>query len=251
MTKVVFFGSGKFVEPVIKTLKKNFELTQIVTPQDELSKAADIGIIANYGRIVPKSVIKSFPKGIINIHPSLLPKYRGPTPVPTAILEGEEKTGVSIIKIDEEVDHGPILIQKEEKISPEDTSETLLNRLFKIGAELLPNVIERYIKGEIEPVEQEHNLATFTKALKKKMGFIDLENPPLPDLLDRMIKAYYPWPGVWTKADLGGKVLILKLLPEKKIQIEGKKPMSYKDFANGYKQQFESSLEKFVFKLRL
>lgn len=249
--KVVFFGSGDFVSPVIETLKKNFDLAQIVTTQNELSESGVLGIIASYGRIVTKNVINSFPYGIINIHPSLLPKYRGPTPVPTAILEGEEKTGVSIIKIDEEVDHGPILIQKEEKISPEDTSETLLNRLFKIGAELLPNVIERYIKGGIELVEQDHNLATFTKALKKEDGFIDLENPPPPDLLDRMIRAFYPWPGVWFKTKLGEQNRIVKLLPGQKIQVSGKKPMQYKDFINGYKQQFESSLEKFVFKLRL
>ncbi len=232
--KVVFFGSGDFVSPVIETLKKNFDLVQILTPQDELSKAADIGVIASYGRIVTKNVINSFPYGIINIHPSLLPKYRGPTPVPAQILNGDKRTGVSIIKIDEEVDHGPIIAQKEIEINDSDTSESLLKKTFKLGAKMLPKVLSNYIKGQIKISPQDDSKATFTQHLSKESGFISLQNPPSPEKLERMTRAFSPWPGVWLRTELGEKKLIIKLLPNKKIQVEGRRPMSYKDFVNGY-----------------
>ncbi|MEK9178167.1 MAG: methionyl-tRNA formyltransferase, partial [Patescibacteria group bacterium] len=161
---VIFFGSSKYVLPVIEALDKNFDLILVVTterePSDPIIKfcqkenisyhsvsstanlsslvngqlsnvKCDLGVVADFGIIIPKEVLDAFPEGIINIHPSLLPKYRGPTPVQTAILNGDEKTGVTIIKIDEEVDHGPILYQEEEAIKLENTSEILLLRLFQ------------------------------------------------------------------------------------------------------------------------
>lgn len=239
MLKVVFFGSGDFVEPIIEILKKNFELVQVVTTQAELSEKADLGIIASYGRIVPKAVIESFPYGILNIHPSLLPKYRGPAPVQTAILNGDKKTGVTIIKLDEEVDHGPILEQKEVEISKDETSKSLLEKTFLAGAEMLTNVISKYIKGEIKISPQYHSEATFTKILTKKDGLINVNNPPNYESLEKMIRAFYPWPSLWFTAKLGEEKRTIKLLPEKKIQVEGKKPMSYKDFANGYAQGWD------------
>ena len=241
--KVVFFGSGDFITPVTETLKKNFELVQIVTPQIELSEKADVGIVASYGKILQKEIIDSFPHGILNIHPSLLPKYRGPTPVQTAILNGDKITGVTIIKIDEEVDHGPILAQKEIEIKENETSESLLKKTFAAGAKMLPKVLSNYIKGEIKLSSQNDSKATFTQHLTKEDGYIDLqkvsnsleiENWKLK--IARMVRAYYPWPGVWFKTKLGEQNRIVKLLPEKKIQVEGKKPMTYKDFINGYKE---------------
>ena len=94
------------------------------------SQKADLGVIADFGIILASEVLEAFPKGIINIHPSLLPKYRGPTPVQTAILNGDTKTGMTIIKIDDEVDHGSILYQEEADIKPDETAEALLSRLF-------------------------------------------------------------------------------------------------------------------------
>lgn len=234
--RVIFFGSGDFVEPVIETLKKNFTLIQVVTPQVELSEKADLGVVASYGRIVSKETIESFPHGIINIHPSLLPKYRGPTPVQTAILNGDEKTGVTIIKLDEKVDHGPILAQEEIEISGNETSKSLLKKTFDIGAEMLPEVISNYIKGGIKATVQDDSKATFTEILTKEKGYIDINNPPGNEVIGRMIRAFYPWPGVWLKTNLSGKEQIIKLLPEEKIHVEGKKPMNYKDFVNGYNE---------------
>ncbi len=266
--KIVFFGSSKFVIPILEVLRKNFDLKLVLTteklPTDpipayctrfkvcyyvvtdfrnkKLVNALDstqrpLGVLASFGAIIPKEILDSFPKGILNVHPSLLPKYRGPTPVQTAILNGEEITGVSIIKLDNQIDHGPILVQVKERILESDTSETLYERLFKKGANLLPKVLNEYINGSLEPKEQDHKKATFTKMLTRQDGYIDIsklksQNSNLK--IDRMIRAYFPWPGVFTKIRIKNHELRIKFLPNKKIQVEGKKPMSYKDFKNGY-----------------
>jgi len=265
MLKTVFFGSSKFVIPIIEAIRKNFDLTLVVTTEklatdpvpsycikskvyyyvvtdfgdkqllQELTKLnADVGVLASFGAIVPNEVLNLFPHGIINIHPSLLPKYRGPTPVQTAILNGDNKTGVTIIKLDKEVDHGPILFQTKENILPNDTSESLYERLFKLSASSIVSTIELYLKGKIKLRQQNHAKTTFTKRLTREDGFIDLHNPPSPQILDRMIRAYYPWPSVWTELRIMNQELRIKFLPGEKIQVEGKKPMSYKDFINGY-----------------
>ncbi|HZQ29529.1 MAG TPA: methionyl-tRNA formyltransferase [Patescibacteria group bacterium] len=244
--KVVFFGSGGVEAPVLETLEKNFDLSLVVRSKDihsssEILKlldgsSAEVGVVANFGHIIPAEVLEFFPKGIINVHPSLLPKYRGPTPVQTAILNGDKTTGVTIIKIDEDIDHGPILEQKEVEILPVETSKHLLERLFKIGAEMLPNTISKYIKEEIKPSNQDDIKATFTQVLTKEAGFLDLESVPGKEKLDRMIKAFFPWPGVWFRTEINGKKVTIKLLPQNKIQVEGKNPQNFTDFKNGYKE---------------
>ncbi|MCL4353039.1 hypothetical protein M1615_01040 [Patescibacteria group bacterium] len=266
--KLVFFGSSKYVLPVIEKLRDNFELTLVVTterlttdaisayclkhkiPYFRTSSLSDpnlkslilglnssIGVVADFGLIIPKPILDIFPKGILNIHPSLLPKYRGPTPVQSAILNGDRETGVSVIKLDKEVDHGPILNRQKEPIFEDDTAESLYLRLFTLGAKILPQTINKYVKGELRLSEQDHAGATFTKRLTRQDGYLNLcsleiENCKLK--IDRMIKAYYPWPGVWTKLRIKNKELRIKFLPGEKIQVEGGKPMSYKDFINGY-----------------
>jgi methionyl-tRNA formyltransferase len=280
--RVVFFGAGPYVLPIIDSLNKNYDLSLVVTteknPNDSVlsfcSKNgieyisvnncnspiinnklsiinAELAVLASFGVIVPKQVLELFPLGIINVHPSLLPKYRGATPGQAAILAGDSETGVSIIKLDEEVDHGPVLTQAEEKIEPNDTSETLYQRLFQRGAELLLEVLPKYISGELKPREQDHSKATFTDRLTRETGSIEFSNPPNPAQLDRMIRAYYPWPGVWLKVSSKFKVKnsklqgkIIKLLPEGRIQVEGKKIMSYNDFINGYGQEGREILAK-------
>lgn len=242
--RIVFFGSGGVETPVLEALEKNFELSLFVKSSDVKSPAellkilngtkSEVGVVANFGHIIPAEVLNFFPKGIINIHPSLLPKYRGPTPVQTAILNGDKKTGVSIIKIDEKVDHGPILEQKEIEILPKETSQDLLNRLFKIGAEMLPNALSNYIKGKTKPSAQDDSEATYTQVLTKETGFINFENPPEKEKLDRMIRAFFPWPGVWFRTEINGRKVIIKLLPKEEIQVEGKNSMSFGDFKNGY-----------------
>ena len=266
---VVFFGSSKYVIPIIqvlKSIKSRFNLVLVVTTEqnpfdpilsyclenkiqfisaqqfnNETIRAikdanASFAVLADFGLIIPQSVLEIFPKGIINIHPSLLPKYRGPTPGQSAILNNEKATGVTIIKLDKKIDHGPILFQKKEEITDEDTAKNLYTKLFKIGADNLYQTIQQYIKGDLKPILQDESKATFTKMISKNDGFIDIQNPPSVNKINRMIRAYSPWPGVFLKTKLSGKEKIIKLLPENKIQVEGKKPISYKDFANGYKE---------------
>ncbi|HVT00954.1 MAG TPA: methionyl-tRNA formyltransferase [Patescibacteria group bacterium] len=244
--KIVFFGSGPYVSRIIEIIKNNFDVVRVVSSHEKLDKQlteelnsynVQVAVLASFGKIISNEVLNLFPLGIINIHPSLLPEYRGPTPVQTALLDGKEKTGVSIMKIDNEVDHGPILAQAEYKIEEKDTTESLYNKLFEIGANLLVDILPKYISGDLKPIDQNHSKATYTaNQLSRESGFIDLNNEPLTMnyQLNNMIHAYYPWPGVWFKAAINGKEKIVKLFPEGKIQVEGKNIMNLKDFANGY-----------------
>ncbi|MEX2028077.1 MAG: methionyl-tRNA formyltransferase [Candidatus Curtissbacteria bacterium] len=190
----------------------------------------DLAILIAYGKILPKKILDIPKFGFINIHPSLLPKYRGPTPVQTAILDGEEKTGISIILLDKEVDHGPLLAQKEVDIDDDDNHLSLNEKLATIGAEILLEILPDYIEGKLKPIAQDHKKATFTQHSSKGDGFLDPQNPPDKQTVGRMIRAYHPWPGVWTKLD--GK--IIKFLPNGLIQPEGKRKMTKKEFLNGY-----------------
>ena len=136
---------------------------------------AEVGIIAAYGRILPQEIIDVFPKGIINVHPSLLPKYRGPSPISGAIAAGDKETGVTIIKLDDQMDHGPILCQATEPIFLTDTQETLRARLFDIGAKLLVKILPDYLAGRLSLKDQDHSQVSFVTLLKKEHGFIPPE----------------------------------------------------------------------------
>lgn len=267
--KVVFFGSSRYVTPVMEMLKNNFDLPLVVTTEQgssepvpffcktrkvnyvSVKKSADligsyqiaeaeapIGVVADFGLIIPQRVIDNFPQGLINIHPSLLPKYRGPTPAQNAILNGETQTGVTIIKLDKYMDHGPVLVQVEEEIKSNDTAKSLYERLFKISTLLLEKTLFRIEAGQVPAIPQNHEHATFTKILTRDDGFVDFKNFfSGKNLFERMVRAYYPWPGVWTKANITENtkdIRIIKFLPDKKIQVEGGREMSYKDFINGY-----------------
>jgi methionyl-tRNA formyltransferase len=261
--KTVFFGASHNVFPIIEALR-NFGLQLVITTETEekasiipyckskgievlevhskeelrskvLKVKADLGIVADFGLIIPPEVLNHFKHGILNVHPSLLPKYRGTTPVQTAILAGEHKTGVSIIKLDVQMDHGPVLAAEERQISPDDTSQSLYEILFREGARLLSENIEPYVTGRLIPRQQNHDLATFTKILNRQNGYLNVLDMPEFDLLDRMTRAYFPWPGVWTRAQISKtEEKLIKFLPFKRVQVEGKKEMSYIDFINGY-----------------
>lgn len=196
----------------------------------------DLAILIAYGKILPQKVLKIPKFGFINIHPSLLPKYRGPTPVQTAILEGEEKTGISIILLDKEVDHGPVLAQKEVKIEKDDNHLSLNEKLATIGSKVLLEILPLYIDGKLKQVPQDHKNATFTQHISKEDGFIDPQNPPDKQMFDRMVRAYHPWPGVWTRLRQGSgrQAKLIKFLPGGLIQPEGKRKMTKKEFLNGY-----------------
>lgn len=229
--KVVFWGTPLFVQPIKNELAKYFTLTESLGE-------ADIAVIAAYGKILTKDELNSPKFGCINIHPSLLPKYRGPSPIQATILNGDKTSGITIIKMDEEVDHGPVIYQEDLDISSKDNFDTLSKKLFSRAAGVLPQIIKDFTAGKIKPVGQNNAMASFCQLIKKENGYFDINNPPSLKILDRMIRAYFPWPGVWTKwsfdsaQDKKGK--IVKFLPNNLIQMEGKKPIPLKDFLNGY-----------------
>lgn len=276
--KIVFFGTPDYVLPVIKEVHKKFvtgpgisPIVAVVTrsPQpvgrkqilayspvdkwaherqiDTFYKASDLlesnidydlGILASYGEIISQEVINSFSQGILVIHPSLLPKLRGSSPIQTAIANNDEITGVTVFKMDEKMDHGPVISQFKEEILNTDTFETLRTRLFEKSANFLIDLIEPYIKQKIKPKEQNHNEATYTKMVSKQDGFVDLKNDDAIKI-EAKLRAYSPWPGIWTfhnekrlkilKAHLELGRLILD-----EVQLEGKNPVSYKQFQEGY-----------------
>ncbi|MDE2025134.1 MAG: methionyl-tRNA formyltransferase [Patescibacteria group bacterium] len=268
--QTVFFGSSRYVLPVIERLNVEFDLTLVITTEQketdavpafcieknipymsvtsvknetfiqELKKlVCPVAVLADFGLIVSNELINVFPKGIVNIHPSLLPQYRGPTPGQSAILSGKQETGVSVMLIDEQIDHGPLLAQEKTPIEPSDTADTLYARLFIIGSVLISNSLRSYLENTLTLIPQDDAAATFTKILTRQDGFIDSSFLPTHEKLQLMIRAYYPWPGVWTKLNLFGTEKIVKLLPNKILQVEGKKPMTAKDFLNGYPETRE------------
>lgn len=220
MMKIAFLGTPDFVQPIKDELAKHFILV------DSLSRA-DLAVVAAYGKILSKMELNTPKYGCINVHPSLLPKYRGPSPIQSAILNGDKISGISIIKIDEEIDHGSIIYQEQLELSDSDNFDTLSKKMFASAAEVLPKIIEDFIQDKIKSVTQNHNLATYCKELKKEDGYFEIDNPPD---LGRKIRAYYPWPSVWTRWENK----IVKFLPGNMMQMEGKKVISLKDFLNGY-----------------
>src|SRR5690606_25239007 len=132
-------------------VKNSAELEEIIS---EVKPVA--GITADFGMIIPEEILELLPKGILNIHPSLLPELRGPTPAQTALLNGQTKTGVSLFKLDKEIDHGPIIAQEEFEIPQDFTSKDLLTALFKLGANLIENNLEDYINSDLTPEDQNH-----------------------------------------------------------------------------------------------
>jgi len=218
----------------------------------------DFLIVEDYGLILPKQLLDIAKYAALNIHHSLLPKYRGPSPAPATILASEEKSGVSIIKMTEKVDAGDILAQEEYRLTKEETTDSLLTQLNTLGGQLIIGVIEKCLTGSIKPQIQDEAKATYTHRLKKQDGFINLENPPNPQTFDRMVRAFYPWPTVWTelkwKVESGKwKVLKVKFLPDLNhrtiqpsnyptnflIQPEGKRPLTITEFKNGYPEIFK------------
>jgi methionyl-tRNA formyltransferase len=188
----------------------------------------DFLVLASYSKIIPKEILSIPKKGAVNIHPSLLPKYRGPSPVQAAILNGETRTGITIMKMVEKVDVGGILASARLRISSKDTAVSLSDKLATLASKLILHVLHLAYHNKIKSKPQNHKKAIYTKMLLKEDGYINWKKPPKN--LERMIRAYYPWPGVWTRYN--GK--ILKLLPESMVQLEGKKPISLKEFQAGH-----------------
>lgn len=161
--------------------------------------APSVIVVAAYGAILPAEILELPPRGCVNVHASLLPKYRGAAPVAAAILEGENETGVTIMLMDEQMDHGPILAQRATPIRRDDTRGTLMVRLAELGADLLLETLPRFLAGEIEPRPQPHDQATYAYMLQKEAGEIDWTQPA--DRIARMTRAFDPWPGAFTYLD--------------------------------------------------
>jgi len=164
-----------------------------------------LGLVAAYGKIIPQSVIDIFGGHIYNIHPSLLPKYKGPSPLQQQILDGVTQTGVTIIQLDALTDHGPIVTQAKSKITPTDTTVTLGVKLFSLGTDLFLSQLRKATPFKAKP--QNHSLATYTHKLTRQDGFVSWEEYQTQDL-DRKLRAFVGWPGVWTINPQGERVKI-------------------------------------------
>ena len=156
----------------------------------------EIIIVAAFGQILKPKLLNLPSHGCINVHASLLPRWRGAAPINAAILEGDKHTGVTIMKMAEGLDDGPVLCQKTIPIDPEDTAGTLSDRLSILGAETLVETIPPYLKGETQPIEQDHARATYACRLHKKDGLLNFDQSST--LLARKVRAYTPWPGSYT-----------------------------------------------------
>ena len=191
----------------------------------------DFGVVVAYGKIIPKEIVNFTPLGLINIHPSLLPIYRGPAPIVAPILNGDSQTGVSIIKIDEEMDHGPILAQKRIDLNGNEFIQDLEKTLAELSGELLVKVLEEYSKGGLELKEQDHSKAIYVKKIAKADGEINLEDNAIRNW--RKFRAYHTWPRTFFFKD-GKRIIISDAILEnnkftiKKIIPEGGKEVGYK-----------------------
>lgn len=302
--KIVFFGTPDYVLPILEALHKKYnsgrerQLFAVVTQApkpvgrdkkleysavdkfahthkidiyhtfDELP-SFDLGVCAAFGKIIPGPVIQSAKNGILNIHPSLLPKFRGASPIQATMALGEEITGVTIIKMDEQMDHGPIVSGFKEPVSENETNEELRARLFERTAEFLINLLPAYLNGSVKLKEQNHEEATFTKIIKRDDGFIegfiieaalkgvkpknkikvrflnDIEILPDAMFVERLHRAFTPWPEIHTlvKATPESEPKRLKILKVHRVddqlfldevQLEGKNVVTWEQFTRGY-----------------
>jgi methionyl-tRNA formyltransferase len=170
----------------------------------------DLIVVVAFSHILPKALIELPPLGTLNIHPSLLPKYRGPAPIQWAVINEEQETGIAIMQMDEGMDTGEVLLTCKQTIYPDDTAGTLHDRLALAGAELLIETLEALCAGNISPSPQDHQLATYAPLLKKKTGRIDWHQPATT--IDCFIRGMTPWPGAFTFHQ-DNRLKILKAAP--------------------------------------
>lgn len=242
MTRLVFMGSPEFAATILRVLAAHYEIAGVVTQPDRpagrgrqlrppAAKAlamdlglpiiqptklraseamaqlrqwkADVIVVAAFGQILRLDVLAMPPHGCINVHASLLPRWRGAAPIQAAILAGDRETGVTIMKMDEGVDTGASLSQTALAIAPDDTAGSLAEKLAPLGAGLLLSSLPRYLAGELKPVPQDESKATHAPMLKKEEGLLDWERPA--EELARRVRGLNPWPGaffVWDNANL-------------------------------------------------
>lgn len=244
---IIFFGTQEFAATILQGLidSPDFEIKLVITQPDkpvgrrqEIQKSPvkiltekyglkveqpttlknyelpiakyELGIVVQYGLLIPKHILETPERGIFNIHPSLLPKYRGASPIQSAILHGETATGVTIMKMDEGLDTGPILLQKTAQIEPKETYTTLAPKLAKIASSALTEAIQGYVSGQIQPQPQDNGSASYCRELKREDGQIDWRKPA--GEIYNQWRALQPWPGVFTEAVLGNNKMKIKIL---------------------------------------
>lgn len=307
---IIFMGTPQFAVPALKALHKNDQDIALVVTQPDRPKgrgrkltpspvketAMNLGfsviqpssvrtaefsnciekhtpdfiVVVAFGHIIPKNIL-AIPKiATINIHASLLPKYRGPAPIQWAIINQEKKTGVTTMLMDEGLDTGDILLSSELEIAPDDTSGTLHDRLADLGADLLIQTLNAFETGDINPISQDHTQATYAPMLKKNDGRMNWKLPA--ESLEALIRGMTPWPGAFTFHDkkrlkiFKAKTIVmdteaspgtvLKGFPDElwistgkgvlsimEIQGESGKHLLIKDFLRGYKLGPSSKLE--------
>lgn len=250
---------------------------KVLTPRSSISpeelKGIDMAFLFAYGNVIPKAILNTPRFGFLNTHPSLLPLYRGPGPIVYPLILGDKKTGVTLIRLDEKIDHGPIIAQQEVDLAPTIKRPELETQLTHLAYNLFKKTIQSRDK-DLKETPQDHDRATFTRQLSKDDGFIPfptlkqlLTQPPtekneVPRIIhnyadhnkitiDRwgrkgaynLFRGLYPWPGIWTKIMIHNQEKRLKItgmqlendeLVLKKVQLEGKKEVDYKTFQQAY-----------------
>ena len=234
---------------------------QVEQAQHRLAaEATPFAVLAAFGMIIPWSALQLYPKCIVNVHPSLLPRYRGASPISAALLDGAAETGTSIMLLDAEVDHGPVLSQARLAVSPGDDAVSLSGRLAQVSLSLLGETLEPYLGGTLLPKPQDHARATYTRLLSRGDGKADFAKPAHE--LDRIRRAFTPWPGLWTSwqgkrlklitatprlerasgvpgsVQMHGPALVVTCgsgcLELREVQLEGAQPTPAADFARGH-----------------
>ncbi len=262
-------GRGRILTPPpIKTLAESqnlkiFQPQKIKTEIETIKNLKpDLIVIVAYGQIIPQEILDIPPFGCLNVHASLLPKYRGASCLNAPIINGDQETGITIMKIDAGLDTGPILRQAKIQLTGQETLENLHDKLALLGAEILPETIKSFIKGDIKPRAQDNSQASYVGTIKKSDGKIDWRLPA--NKIERLIRAYNPWPGTYAKSGektikiiavsnqiinsnnhLIGELFFLddKLAVQcgqdslviLKLQAEGKKIMTSQEFWRGHK----------------
>ncbi len=249
MARIVFMGTPDFAVPSLQALARDHQVVGVVTQPDRpagrgrrlvappVKEAAgalgleviqpptlrrpeaverlvawrpDLVVVAAFGQILRPEVLAIPPHGCLNVHASLLPRYRGAAPIPAAILAGDERTGVTIMRMDEGLDTGPMLAQADWPIRPDDTTGSLTADLARLGASLLVEALPGWLEGRIAPRPQDDSQATYCRTLQKEDGLLDWALTA--SHLDRQVRACDPWPGAYT-AWAGQRLKILRARP--------------------------------------
>jgi len=242
MTNIVFMGSPDFALPTLRALAGAYKVVGVITQPDRASGrgrelksppvkilarelnipviqperlkqpeamdqlrewAPDLIVVAAFGQILRKDVLELPPQGCINVHASLLPRWRGAAPIHAAILDGDEETGVTIMQMDVGLDTGPMLAKRSIRIQPDDTAGSVFHALSTLGAELLLEILPNYLSGKLQPVPQSEEGATYAPMMKKEDGKLDFTQDVKE--LERRVRAFNPWPG--TFLDFDGAIL--------------------------------------------